>query len=275
MIEPLLSPDDHECWALWIRTASVHAHTNAFKRRLDGAKRAIGEALGKYPNAAIMSSFGKDSLVMTHLIAVELGYRLPVFCECDDLDFPDSRVWRERYTNDFDLRTTFLESPISVKQWISDHAHELGLLDDIHSRAAGMAKAAFYDVVESAAAPFDLVFLGLRKDESRSRMMNRVTRGLLYEKKHRLRGAQWVCAPIGDWTGLDVYAYGAAHGLEFKPTYRCISFMHRDEPWRVREAWWIPESNTRRYGGVAWLRRYYPSLYRQLCTWLPASNTLT
>ena len=273
MIEPRLSPDDITCWETWMLTARAHSATLRFRRAVDRAKVLVDEALLAHPNAALMCSFGKDSLVMSHMISVEMGHRLPLFCHRDDLDFPESRAWSERYTAEFDLRTTFLTAPMSVKQWLHDHAHELGALDDVHSHAAGMAKAAFYNVVEQAAAPYDMVFLGLRKDESRARMLNRCKRGLLYEKAHATRGKQWVCTPLGDWSGLDVYAYAASRGLELQPLYKCIAFMHRAEPWRVREAWWLPESNTRRYGGVAWLRRYYPSLYHQLCEWMPASTT--
>jgi hypothetical protein len=45
--------------------------------------------------------------------------------------------------------------------------------------------------------------------------------------------------------------------------------MHREEPWRLREEWWVPGATGARYGQYAWLRRYYPSLWRQLREWMP------
>lgn len=40
------------------------------------------------------------------------------------------------------------------------------------------------------------------------------------------------------------------------------------DPARIRVAWWLPAGHTAD-GQVAWLRRYYPSLYRQLTAWMP------
>jgi hypothetical protein len=39
----------------------------------------------------------------------------------------------------------------------------------------------------------------------------------------------------------------------------------------LRKSWWVPGAHT---DGVAWLARYYPSLYRQLCAWLPGIATM-
>jgi len=51
--------------------------------------------------------------------------------------------------------------------------------------------------------------------------------------------------------------------------------MHRDRPGAIRKSWWIPEGNAARHGGVAWLRRYYPSLYRTLVDLVPSAAELT
>lgn len=110
----------------------------------------------------------------------------------------------------------------------------------------------------------DGIFLGLRQEESRGRRMNRVTRGTLYRKA----SGQYVATPIVDWSGLDVMAYMASRDIEPLSVYRCVAFMHADEPWRVRKSWWIPGASTR-FGGIAWLRRYYPSLFARLCELLP------
>lgn len=270
MAEPILDDDDREAWADLQAQASAHARTRAFARAVDKAKATAERALIAHPNAAMTSSFGKDSCALVHLVCVEMGYRLPVYCHRDDLDFPDARAFSEAFTARWGLDTRYLTAPFSVKQWLHDHAHELEPGEGLHSRSAAMAKGAFYEVVDAAMQSFDLVFIGLRAGESRARALNRHVRGDLYLKKHsRRHEGQWTCTPLGGWSGLDVYAYAASRGLEMLPLYRCIAFMHRAEPWRVRESWWIPESNTSRYGGVAWLRRYYPSLYRQLAAWMP------
>ena len=51
--------------------------------------------------------------------------------------------------------------------------------------------------------------------------------------------------------------------------------MHKSNPGAIRKSWWLPEGNAARHGGVAWLRHYYPSLYRTLAEWVPAAAQLT
>jgi 3'-phosphoadenosine 5'-phosphosulfate sulfotransferase (PAPS reductase)/FAD synthetase len=267
VIEPILIAQDREAWDAWQRTALVHAKSVRFARRLAQAIAAVDAALATSERPCVMWSGGKDSTVLAHLVCVEMGWSVAVASEKDDLDYPGEREYVEKLARDWDVDLTILTPMVSPGQWIADHAAELSADDDMHSRAAGLSKACFYEVVERWAVDRDLVFLGLRKDESRGRMLNRVTHGLTYRK----RDGQTICQPLGDWSGLDVMAYLASRGIDQLPVYRCIGLMHRDEPWRLRKSWWIPGAATR-WGGVVWLRRYYPSLFRQLCQWLPDTS---
>jgi 3'-phosphoadenosine 5'-phosphosulfate sulfotransferase (PAPS reductase)/FAD synthetase len=142
--------------------------------------------------------------------------------------------------------------------------------DDIHGRSAGLSKACFYRVMEECNHGYDAVMLGLRSEESGIRRHLRVSRGRYYELVDGTRRV----LPIADWTGIDVYAYAESNGIDLLPMYRCVAFAHRDEPWRLRKSWWLPGSGTA-YGQTAWLRRYYPSLYRQMCAWMPDSRRMT
>ncbi len=274
--QPHLTADDRAVWAGWRRVAAIHAHTRQFARRVDAARRVIGEALHQGgPEAWCgMWSGGKDSTVLVHLLAAE-GAHVAVASEKDDLDFPGEREYVERLAAAWRVRLDVLVPPISPRQWIAEHAHELRAADDLHSRAAALSKACFYDVVEAYTAPYDGVLLGLRQAESEGRRLNRATRGLLYRKAptaHHPAG-QLVATPLGDWEGIDVYAYAEARGLDLLPVYQCVAFMHRREPWRVRKSWWLPGC-AGRHGGVAWLRRYWPGLYAQLVAWMPDAQGL-
>jgi hypothetical protein len=83
----------------------------------------------------------------------------------------------------------------------------------------------------------------------------------------------WRAIPIADWRAIDVYAYAVSRGIELLPVYRCCAFMHAVEPWMLRKSWWLPGGNSR-FGQVAWLRRYWPSLYARLCSWMPEARQL-
>lgn len=275
MTEPRLTTADVDAWDAWMRAASVHARTLRFARRVDAARAIVDRSLAAAPRWALMWSGGKDSTVMAHLVCAAMGVALPVASEKDDLDYPGELAYVERLAESWRADLHVLTPPFSPSQWIADHAPELSADDDMHSRAAGLSKACFYDVVEDFGAPFDGVLLGLRQQESNGRRMNRSTRGPLYRKRPTGRHptGQWVSTPLVDWDGLDVYAYAESRGIELLPLYRCISFAHRDEPWRVRKSWWLPGAASR-HGGVAWLRRYWPSLYGRLCGWLPDARRL-
>jgi hypothetical protein len=107
----------------------------------------------------------------------------------------------------------------------------------------------------------------LTGDDIHSRV--RQTRGLVYEL--RGRSGQVRANPLGDWNGLDVYAYAVSRGIELLPLYRCLGLMHAAEPWTLRKSWWLPGAGAAR-GQVVWLERYYPSLFRRLVSWLPGAT---
>lgn len=209
--------------------------------------------------------------MLTHLVCVEMGHRVPAFAHKDDLDFPESEPYIRRTAAAWGVDLRVVRPPMSPATWMRDHAreHSVGGLIEMHARTSEIARAAWWDTIDQETAPYAGYFDGLCSHESRARALNRATRGNLYEKAHRTRGSIYVAHPIHDWQPLDVYGYCASHDIELLPLYQCVGFQHREEPWRLREEWWVPSAKSARHGQVAWLRRYYPSLYRQLCEWMP------
>ena len=68
----------------------------------------------------------------------------------------------------------------------------------------------------------DLIFKGLMASETRSRAMNFVSRGWLFEgaKQSYLDGRPfWHCQPMATWTDEDVWAYIHRYGLPYAPLY--------------------------------------------------------
>lgn len=266
LAEPILTDDDRRVWERWRKAAAAHAH----QRRVESAIRVTVRALDATPNAALSWSGGKDSTVMVHLVCVRAGARIAVFSEKDDLDYPGEEDYVRALGASWDLDLRIVRPPVSPRAWVSAHAAGMHPGDDIHGRSAGLSKACFYGVVEECNRGFDAVMLGLRSEESAIRRHLRASRGRYYalaDGRHRV-------LPIADWSGLDVFAYAEANGIELLPMYRCVALMHADAPWTLRKSWWLPGSATA-YGQVAWLRRYYPSLYRQLRDWIPAASQHT
>lgn len=269
--EPILHRDDLEAWDLLQRTAEVHARTQAFARRVASARRVLDLALAKSFSPCLSWSGGKDSTVMTHLVCVEHGARhVVVVSEKDDLDYPGEEAYVRGIGDAWRLDLRVVHPEVSPAQWIAEHAHEMTAGDDIHGRAAGLSKACFYGVIERATKGFDCSMLGLRAAESGLRRQLREARGRCY----RLASGVLRVLPVADWSGIDVFAYAQSRGIELLPVYRCLGLMHRDEPWRLRKSWWLP-GDASRFGQTVWLRRYYPSLWHQLCAWMPGARQLS
>jgi 3'-phosphoadenosine 5'-phosphosulfate sulfotransferase (PAPS reductase)/FAD synthetase len=219
----------------------------------------------------VMWSGGKDSTAMTHLVRCEAGLPVPAISEKDDLDYPGETDYVENLASEWNLDLTIVTPPMSLMEWISEHAAEIEPGEDIHSRSAALSKECFYGFMEEVSRSYRGIYLGLRKQESRGRRLNRIVRGLFYQKM----SGQYVATPLGDWTGLDVMAYMAGRHIDPLPVYRCIGFFprHRRKPWLVRKSWWLPGDQSC-LGEIAWLKHYYPSLYRQMCDWWPDARRM-
>lgn len=274
MPEPHLGPADRAAWDSLRVLALCHARTRDHAHAVDRAKRAAMQALATAPTWHVMWSGGKDSTAMAHLL-VELGAKAKLVSEKDDLDYPGEREYVEGLAVQWGAELEVITPERSPVQWLADHGLDMAGADDVHGRSAGLSKACFYDVVERSNAGADGIFLGLRSEESKGRLKNRASHGLLYRKRQTTTrpSGPWVCQPIADWTGLDVFAYLLGHGIDPLPVYRCIGLMHRHEPWAVRKSWWIPGAHGA-LGQVTWLRHYWPSLYLRLVEWIPAVKGL-
>lgn len=270
MIEPVLTDDDREVWRNWTDAAAMHARTQSFARRIDSARRLLDRVHAQTPDTAVSWSGGKDSTVMTHLCCVLHGLPWQVYSEKDDLDYPGEREYVESLGRAWGLRLEILTPSFSCAEWVRERSPLMHAGDDIHSRSAGLSKAAFYPLMDAADRRHACMAIGLRSEESGQREHLRKAKGLYYALKNGRRRV----LPIADWRAIDVYAYAVAHGIDLLPVYQCVAFMHRAEPWMIRKSWWLPGTSAR-HGQIAWLRRYWPSLYRQLRAWMPHASTLS
>jgi 3'-phosphoadenosine 5'-phosphosulfate sulfotransferase (PAPS reductase)/FAD synthetase len=264
--EPILSVEDRRVWDIWQRAAAAHGTTLAHRRRVDSAIRVTENAQGRI---GVSWSGGKDSTVMTHLMCVRMGLMAKVFSEKDDLDFPGEEDYVRELGDAWGLDLRVVRPAVSLRQWVADRAAGMHVGDDIHGRSAALSREHFYPLMAECNAGMDVVALGLRSEESSLRKRLRQARG----RHYTLRDGTQRLLPIADWKGLDVYAYALANGIDLLPMYRCVGFMHASEPWTLRKSWWLPGAGAGR-GQVAWLRRYYPSLFRQLRDWMPEARSV-
>jgi phosphoadenosine phosphosulfate reductase len=143
------------------------------------------------------TSWGKDSLVVAHLVA-ELRLNVPViWFPAGPVENPDCALVREAFLARHDVR--YIEHEVSELAWKRE-----GLFD-VHDGA----QAAFARASKRFGGRYAS---GVRAEESRAR---------------RMRMAHWgecslnTCAPIGFWKIEDVYAYLASRELPVHPAYAC------------------------------------------------------
>lgn len=295
--EPILTDDDKAVWDAWMRAAGEHARTRSFARKVERARVAIIEACEwverhPVPNRegpiGASASSGKDSTVMLDIIANRAGCKHVVaVTQQDDLDYPGVPEFTAARAARLGIKQHLIVPSVSAKEWIAEAAKrgELACYDDVHTRAAGLSKNLFYPLMEADNKKRPLAFLGLRREESRNRdrVASWAARDAWERRETQEEGpnsgltrwhkgtAHWRCYPLMDFTGIDVYAYAARYDVPLLHVYRCVGLMHREDPSRVRVAWWLPAGHTAD-GQAAWLRRYYPSLHRQLVAWMPETT---
>lgn len=274
--EPLLSEEDRRLWdEVWTPVFHAHVLSRRFRQRHAQALEWARQGLQQAQRPVLMVSGGKDSTALGELVLGELGAHCAVVSEKDDLDYPGEedhlRLLGARWGTEIEV----VRPPLSLQGWLDKHGRGMSASDELHSRLCAFSKVGFYEVVQARTAGHDAVVLGLRKEESRHRLVDRATHGPLYRWQSGPDAGRLRICPIIDWTGLDVLAYCVARGAPLLPLYRCIAFPpeYQQEPWRIRKSWWLPGKSAR-WGGAAWLNRYYPSLFRRMCDWFPDARSM-
>lgn len=223
---------DLERWRLVDDQARVHAQLRSHQKNV---QRAWDEVLsftgvgGCYAGV----SWGKDSTVLAHLI-VSLVPRIPLVWVRVEPDYnPDCLLVRDLF---LERNPSARYDEIVVQRGNGEYrAH--GTLD-AGTRIAQRRHGARY-------------LSGVRAEESGQRK-RRMTRW----------GASsgGTCAPIGWWSGWDVFAYLLTQGLPIHPAYACTMDGQLD-PLRVRVGPLGGQVGQRPgdgFGRAEWERRYYP-----------------
>jgi len=182
-------------------------------------------------------SWGKDSVVIAGLIARMVPRWPLVWIRVEPIVNPDCLL----------VRDAFLAAHPAVRY---EEIVEWCTRDATGWHATGTLERGF----RTAALRYGARYLsGIRAEESGIRKLRVAKYGLL---------AANTCAPLGWWTGDDVWAYTLAHGLPVHPAYACTLDGSLD-PSRIRVASLGGKRGTGR-GREEWERRYYADELRAL-----------
>lgn len=159
-----------------------------FKRKVEQAKAVIQEALSISP-AYVAVSWGKDSLVMAHLVWLEDPSVPIVHIGAPHQDKLDNYLEVEA---DFQARFPCSYSRV-----------DLGMRN---------AKETFNSLKKTLP---QLAFIGLRAEESKHRRASLASKGAVYQYK---KGGYRAC-PLAWWAWRDVWAYIVLHDLKALASY--------------------------------------------------------
>ena len=223
--------------------ARLHAQTHGFASRVQRARGAIERALRIARAPYVAFSGGKDSTVVLALVR-EYMPDIPAVWSDDEWYLPET----EEYMARIEAEGVNLHH-IRTNAWHTEWFRIAGDYDGIPDYAKRQE--------------WDLVFLGLRQEESAKRRVHLRTCGLLYQCKNGF----WHCNPIGDWTWRDVWAFILSRGLDYNRAYDRLAEL--GVPPRRQRIGPLAVERVLGYGQLAILKRGWPELFNRFAAEFP------
>lgn len=221
------SSEDLDAWAVEEEVDEIHAQSVRFKKRVHQASVAIEKFVASGPCYAGVS-WGKDSTVLAGLL---VGTRVPlVWVRVEPVKNPDCELVRDAFLRAHD---------------VDYHEIEVWCREDVDGwHASGTLEAGFAEACKRFGSRH---LSGIRGDESGVRALRMRMFGV---------DTQNTCAPIGWWSGRDVFAFLHYRKLPVHPAYACSmgGFIERE---RLRVASLGGQRGTG-HGRAEWENRYYP-----------------
>lgn len=234
----------------------AYSKTNTFKNKLNKTKELVDETLLKYNKPYIAFSTGKDSLCLLNIIYKQ-NKNIDVMFHDSMVELPESYIQLDKIKKEMNLNLHIVKNKNNVFDLYKnlDIFYNDKLEKKIQQITLNNPIREF--VIENN---FDLVFLGLRKQESKKRHFMLCKYGNhFYCNFNRI----WECCPLSDWKGEDIWAYIFSNNLDeyIHPAYYKDKLVQ--DPAKIRVSWWC-ETNCITKGQILWLKIYYPELYNIL-----------
>lgn len=230
-------------WAVWHTRAKVDAvwaRTNAHRRRVDAARRALTETLSG-ERGYVGVSWGKDSCSVLRL-CIEAGCDWPiVHVRIEPVANPDCATVRDAWLSFYPhLRPRYHEVIVRCQTKPSTGRYDTNLAYETGFRAAARRFG-------------DRYVSGVRSEESGARKLTMMRNGLGSCESRTSR-------PIGRWTSEDVFAF--VQDLPIAPAYPCsMSGAYDRGRVRLNNLWGLYGEG---HGRASWEATYYRADIRRI-----------
>lgn len=240
----------------------LHGTLPAFRRRVDQARRLVEQSFETANRWYIACSFGKDSIVLQHIVRQVVPDVHVVFIVAQEgtTCLPEDFAMIQEYAAQQIINLTILK-------WSkSEYYASLGEQDAKHMQSfrhdAWLATLAQW----LNDNPHDGVFLGLRKAESVIRMFSIGKHGPLHQYETGFQAGYWRCTPLYSWSIDDIGAYIASNNLPLLDIYKKMGLEARSGLFGFTNA---------NMGRLAYLRRYYPDVFERFAQQYPEARNYT
>ena len=197
----------------------AHSMSKGYQNKLAKAQ----DLIGSHPDYAVSVSWGKDSIVLLHLVSQILSCVVALHGRYQNINehIADTDRVRDAMLGRDDMAHVEYHEIAIAGEW------------DMFERAGGAFCIAKTDKQKEAlqwwinnkwsAKANEAVlahgcigsFVGMRQDEARARRITIATKGNDYQKAD----GDKICLPIARWTGADIWAYIVTHDLPYLSIY--------------------------------------------------------
>ena len=231
-----------------LRSARVEVQ-KPYEEKLEMTRRIIDNFLLLFRRCFVSCSFGKDSIVVLHLVR-GIQPDIPVVFNNTGVDGPETYEYRDRMVEMWGLK---LYETLPVKGWdFFKVADKYGLPDG--RKRSDMCCDYLKEIPLRRLVKeqkWEINFTGMTVLESRNRMFTICERGQSYLSKKD------ICVkvhPIAYWTDGDVWRYIHENNIPVNPVY---------EKYGVERTGCIPCTSHRNWREQ--MSRVHPKLYRLIC----------
>lgn len=235
----------------------LHARSKQFQRRVAEATAIVEEALRLSGGALVSNSWGKDSVVMAHLVwgvdsAVDLVH---VGDEHEDLIDNFSQV-----------RDEFLA------RWPMPYHHVVAQMGGLSSRQ-GIDQSEVGRLAQTR-------FIGLRVEENGGRQWSLRKYGPIHQYQVGEQAGTWRVCPLLNWSYLDVWGYTVLYGLPYLNYYDSEFAGEKRYSRTSSICGYRLFDPSGKHGGIhhgriARLKRYSPAYYNLMVARYPHMATMT
>lgn len=244
----------------------VAARLPSRARREEAALALVRSHLDSAPRGYVAWSGGKDSTACVHLVR-RVNPDVPVVWFDSGLEFPETPAYLRELADLWGLNFHVIRAvPDALTLLAASGAWEHGL--DWEKLRGGPGVGMHEALVSGPARQAHDRFgagevIGLRAGESVGRRILLASGRGRYERTD----GSMVTAPIWRWSGVDVEAYLAAHGIPENPVYRKLRALGAPE--HAQRVGLLVDGNAAEVGRFTWLRVGWPEVWRDLVAVLP------